>query len=863
MLLRFKSLFDRVGAIRGFSGRSGGSAVARLFGILAVFAAARSALGEAVVLIEAGDTWKYFKGTEAPPSDWAQPEFDDSGWLEGPTGIGYGDGDDATVLDDMQNGYIAFFARRAFTVADVASITRLLLAVDYDDGFVAYLNGTEVARGNIGTAGEPVAFDAPATAAREAGAPETFEISISLLRSGVNVLAIQLHNVNLPSSDASLIPRLVANEPLPPSGLSCARSGTTVNLAWTNGSTTYESIQIERNGTVIAQVAGDATTYADTSFDGLDTQYRVIGVEGGKTYASGTCSVGCTQVTLTCTLALVEGKTQATVQWTGTPAGTSSIEVRREGTLMTTLDPAATQYLDPDVESSEPEDDTGYTITFLLANGRTCAVNCAASLCPTNLTAKIVPGRIELSWENVVKAWERYEISRNGEVVDAAVPGDATSWVDATLVPEIGEGYDYVLHPVGPLSGDGTQCDLSVQTTYAPEIARYEPPPGGWDYILDFETLGSVQYNPTAGEKGNLDGGWIRSTDRDLWDGSAPFEVGEAPDGLAPGGVDLVDRPGLGPCGADARVLRVLDPGDASQPIGTAFPQGYTAPNNSRIALGYDLGSPTENLLKSGITFATRIRLSPDAPAYMSPNPNSGDGDGIHNGTGHVGVYYRDPAGTAHASAAFALNSGNNGGDIQLSTDGVIDLDGVGLLRFVSLWMTVVENATTPGTYDVNVYVNGSLEPSAEVSGTALTLQGSSVQFGANVANYIGIGSNNTGGDAMFEVDYVAFKRGVFAPSASPCGGGAQFRRADATDDGNVNITDAIFVLNFLFLGGESPACPDAADVNDDGGINITDGILILNYLFLGGEAPPSPGPETCGPDPVEDQLDPCFSTQC
>ena len=81
---------------------------------------------------------------------------------------------------------------------------------------------------------------------------------------------------------------------------------------------------------------------------------------------------------------------------------------------------------------------------------------------------------------------------------------------------------------------------------------------------------------------------------------------------------------------------------------------------------------------------------------------------------------------------------------------------------------------------------------------------------------------------------------------------GKKFVRADANGDGGINITDGIFVLNFLFLGGPPPPCEDAADSNDDGGINITDGIYILNFLFLGGPEPLPPYPG-CGVDPEGD----------
>ncbi len=77
-----------------------------------------------------------------------------------------------------------------------------------------------------------------------------------------------------------------------------------------------------------------------------------------------------------------------------------------------------------------------------------------------------------------------------------------------------------------------------------------------------------------------------------------------------------------------------------------------------------------------------------------------------------------------------------------------------------------------------------------------------------------------------------------------------RFRRGDPNDDGSVNITDGIYILNYLFLGGDTPNCLEAADANDDGSINITDGVYVLNFLFLGGPDPLPPGTATCGPDP-------------
>src|SRR6266545_1437379 len=83
----------------------------------------------------------------------------------------------------------------------------------------------------------------------------------------------------------------------------------------------------------------------------------------------------------------------------------------------------------------------------------------------------------------------------------------------------------------------------------------------------------------------------------------------------------------------------------------------------------------------------------------------------------------------------------------------------------------------------------------------------------------------------------------------------APFLRGDANAGGEVDISDAISTLAFLFSGSRAPACSDAADANDDGRIDITDPIFTLDFLFLGGVVPPAPYP-ACGPDLTPDELD-------
>ncbi|HAV61692.1 MAG TPA: hypothetical protein DCY13_04920 [Verrucomicrobiales bacterium] len=163
---------------------------------------------EATSLVRTGDTVKYFKGTSQPAAGWTDAVYNDSVWLSGPTGIGFGDSDDATVLTDMMGAYTTVFARKTFNVVDPSIFSRLELRMDYDDGFVAYLNGQEIARANA--SGTPL-FNSVASGSHEAGSPETFDVTAfkANLVTGNNVLAVVGLNQAIDSSDFSLIPELV------------------------------------------------------------------------------------------------------------------------------------------------------------------------------------------------------------------------------------------------------------------------------------------------------------------------------------------------------------------------------------------------------------------------------------------------------------------------------------------------------------------------------------------------------------------------------------------------------------------------------------------------------------------------------
>jgi len=162
-------------------------------------------------IVSPGETWRFFKGTETPsdpPEAWNAIEFDDSNWLTGPGGFGYGDNDDATVLEDMRGNYVSVYIRKEFSASSLAADEVVTLEIDYDDGFIAYLNGIEIAKAHMPEGA--AAYDMRAASTHEAGSPETFVLGTvaELLNAGSNILAIEGHNGSATSSDFSLIPAL-------------------------------------------------------------------------------------------------------------------------------------------------------------------------------------------------------------------------------------------------------------------------------------------------------------------------------------------------------------------------------------------------------------------------------------------------------------------------------------------------------------------------------------------------------------------------------------------------------------------------------------------------------------------------------
>ncbi|TXD48973.1 MULTISPECIES: CotH kinase family protein [unclassified Polaribacter] len=172
----------------------------------------RTVINYPKTLVNQGDEFKFLIPISEPNPAWKTLNFEDSSWSSGNSGFGYNDEDDATRIPI---GTKSIYLRKKFTVGNLSNISSLILDVDYDDAFVAYINGKEIARANIN--GNPPAFNASSITFREAemysgGKPERFTITDLnlILTEGENILTIQAHNFGLNSSDFSIIPFLSA-----------------------------------------------------------------------------------------------------------------------------------------------------------------------------------------------------------------------------------------------------------------------------------------------------------------------------------------------------------------------------------------------------------------------------------------------------------------------------------------------------------------------------------------------------------------------------------------------------------------------------------------------------------------------------
>jgi len=156
------------------------------------------------VFVPLGAVWRYDASGVDRGVAWREPAYDDGAWPTGPAPLGYGESYIATTIPSGSptNRYPTSYFRAEFTLLGATvGVGRLILRANFDDGFVAYLNGREIIR-RVMPDGE-ITYSTFASGQHEGGAVETYDVSqfIGYLSSGTNVLAVEAHQVNATSSD--------------------------------------------------------------------------------------------------------------------------------------------------------------------------------------------------------------------------------------------------------------------------------------------------------------------------------------------------------------------------------------------------------------------------------------------------------------------------------------------------------------------------------------------------------------------------------------------------------------------------------------------------------------------------------------
>ena len=178
----------------------------------------------ASILVQSNSVWKYLDNGSNQGTNWVTPGFDDSAWASGPAPLGYSDSNGRLPLTtnsyglDASNKFTTTYYRQAFVVTNAAN-TNLVLDIQRDDGALVYLNGVEVGRFNMPTGLITYATFASTVAADDGGTTFSTNVNPALLINGTNVLAVEIHQSDLLSSDIWFVmdlvgvPLIIRNQP--------------------------------------------------------------------------------------------------------------------------------------------------------------------------------------------------------------------------------------------------------------------------------------------------------------------------------------------------------------------------------------------------------------------------------------------------------------------------------------------------------------------------------------------------------------------------------------------------------------------------------------------------------------------------
>jgi hypothetical protein len=204
-------------------------------------------------IVPAGAAWKYLDQGTDQGTGWRQPGFNDSGWSNGVAQLGYGNGDEKTVVSyggNAANKYVTTYFRKTFVLDNAPCIESLTLKLVVDDGAAVYLNGTNVLNFQVAP---NAAYTTLASATQSTNLEDTwfsFPVDPALLVNGTNTLAVEIHQAAVNSSDISFDLQLAAMESTTPRFMAYGFGPNQFQFALCGPSTTNVTVQATTNFTV-------------------------------------------------------------------------------------------------------------------------------------------------------------------------------------------------------------------------------------------------------------------------------------------------------------------------------------------------------------------------------------------------------------------------------------------------------------------------------------------------------------------------------------------------------------------------------------------------------------------------------------
>ena len=156
--------------------------------------------------ITARSVWKYLDDGSDQGAAWRSLTFNDSAWASGAAELGYGDSDEETEVDfgpDSQLKFVTTYFRKTFVLEDASKLTNASVHLVRDDGAIVYLNGTEVVRSNMPPSSTSATLALNPVDGTNESTFFTSRINSTLLRTGTNVVAVEIHQSGRASSDIS------------------------------------------------------------------------------------------------------------------------------------------------------------------------------------------------------------------------------------------------------------------------------------------------------------------------------------------------------------------------------------------------------------------------------------------------------------------------------------------------------------------------------------------------------------------------------------------------------------------------------------------------------------------------------------